>query len=112
MIKLKIAQNNSNHSVGEIDDILEEFFPNQVIFTDNFNMTILYIFDSETSRIIEIAISEKALPKPAAVGLEVSFVSDLNNIFSLLKYDSDTPADFSQGFLNYSQDPFGSFLKY
>ena len=112
LIKLKIAQNNSNHSVGEIDDILDEFFPDQVIFTDNFNMTISYIFDSEVSRIAEIAIAQKAIPKPAAVGLDVSFVPDINNIFSFMKYESDIPADFSQGFLNYSQDPSGSFLGY
>lgn len=112
LIKLKIAQNNSNHSVGEIDNILNDFFPDQVIFTDNFNMIISYIFDSDVSRIIEIAIAQKALPKPAAVGLDVSFVPDIDNIFSLLKYSADVPADFSQGLLIYSQDPFGSFLKY
>ena len=112
LIKLKIAQNNSNHSTAEIDEILEEFFPEQVLFTDNFNMTVLYIFDTDVSRVVDVAITQKALPKPAAVGLLTSFVPDINNIFSLLKYDSDTLADFSQGLLRYSQDPFGSFLKY
>ena len=112
LIKLKIAQNNSNHSTGEIDDILNEFFPGQVLFDDNFNMTIQYIFDTDVERIVDVAIAQNALPKPAAVGLIISFVPDIDNIFSLMKYDSDTPADFSQGFLNYSQDPFGSFLRY
>lgn len=112
LVKLKIAQNNSNHSVGEIDDILNEFFPGQVIFTDNFNMIIFYIFDSDVKRIVEIAIAQKTIPKPAAVGLDISFVPDVTNIFSLLRYESSTKPEFSQGFLNYSQDPFGSFLKY
>lgn len=112
LIKLKIGQNNSNHSVGEIDDILEEFFPGQVIFTDNFDMTISYIFDTDVERIAEIAIAQGAIPKPAAVGLEVSFVPDIENIFSLLKYEGGTPPDFSEGFIKYADDPFGSFLTY
>lgn len=112
LVKLKIAQNNSNHSTSEIDNILEEFFPEQVLFNDNFDMTVQYIFDSGVSRIVDVAISQGALPKPAAVSLLVSFVPDIDNIFSFMKYDSDTPADFSQGFLDYSQDPFGSFLGY
>jgi len=112
IVKLKIAQNNSNHSAGEIDQILEEFFQSQVIFTDNFNMTVSYIFDEEIRRIIEIAVSQNAIPKPAAVGLDVNFVPDIGNIFSMLSYDAETIPSFSQGFINYSQDPFGSFLGY
>lgn len=112
LIKLKIAQNNSNHSAAEIDDILNEFFPGQAIFTDNFDMTISYIFDTGIGRIIEVAVSQGAIPKPAAVGLIVDFVPDIENIFSLQKYAADTPADFSQGFIEYADDPFGSFLSY
>jgi hypothetical protein len=112
LIKLKIAQNNSNHSTAEIDDILNEFFPGQAIFSDNFNMTISYIFDTGISGIINVAIAQGIIPKPAAVGLIVNFAQDINNIFSMQKYSADTPADFSQGFIKYSQDPFGSFLSY
>lgn len=112
LIKLKILQNNSNHSNAEIDEILEEFFPDQVIFSDNLNMTVSYIFDEDISRIIEIAISQNALPKPAAVGLIVDFVPDPANIFALQEYASDTPVDFAQGLISYSQDSFGSFLSY
>lgn len=112
LVKLKIAQNNSNHSNYEIYNILEDFFSGQVIFTDNKNMTISYIFDSEIQRIINIAVSQKAIPKPAAVGLDVNFVSDIENIFSLQKYNSTTIPDFSEGCIKYSDDPFGSFLTY
>lgn len=112
IIKLKILQNNSNHSVGEIDNLLNTFFPDQVIFTDNFNMAISYLFDRGIERIIRIAESQGAIPKPAAVGISIDFVDDINNIFSLLKYSSGTPADFSQGYRRYSQDPFGSYLRY
>lgn len=74
LIKLKIAQNNSNHSTGEIDNILNEFFPGQVVFDDNFDMTISYVFSSSLTRIVSIAISQNAIPKPAGVKLLVGFV--------------------------------------
>ena len=111
IIHLKIAQNNTNHSVVEIDNILSMFFPNQVIFSDNFNMAISYIFDSTISRIINIAVAQKAIPKPAGVELSINFVPDIGNIFSFARYLSD-PANFAQGFIRYSQDQFGSFLRY
>lgn len=74
IIKLKLAQNNSNHSTGEIDEILNDFFPGQVVFDDNFDMTISYVFSSSVARIISIAVSQNAIPKPAGVGLLISFV--------------------------------------
>lgn len=111
MIKLKIAQNNSNHSTFEIDTILEEFFPGSVIFSDEFNMTISYIFDTDVQRIAEIAQAEKAIPKPAAVGLLLSFVPDINNIFGSLDYSGTAPA-YLTGSNLYSEDPLGSSLTY
>lgn len=112
LVKLKIAQNNSNHSNYEIDTILYQFFPGQVIFTDNKNMTISYIFDSDIQRIINIAASQGAIPKPAAVGLDINFVPDLENIFSLLDYGAASLPPFSKGLVDYSDSTFGSFLTY
>ena len=74
LIKLKIAQNNSDHSTGEIDEFLNEFFPGQVVFDDNFDMTISYIFSQSVTRIVSIAVSQNAIPKAAGVGLLISFV--------------------------------------
>lgn len=112
IIKLKIAQNNSNHSTKEVDDIIQEFFPNTAIFNDNFNMTGSYIFDESERRIIEIAIGEKAIPKPAAVGFTVTYTPDINNIFGMLNYNNDIPSDFTQGLLDYADDSFGGWLEY
>jgi len=73
LIKFKIAQNNINNSVGEIDDIINEAFPGQVVFDDNFDMTISYTFSSDLSRMVSIMVSQNAIPKPAGVGLIVNF---------------------------------------
>ena len=112
IIKLKVAQNNSNHSTFEIDTILEEFFHGAVIFTDEFNMTISYIFDNDVQRIAEIAQAEKAIPKPAAVGLLLTFVPDIENIFGSLNYGATEQPTFLTGSNLYSEDPFGSSLTY
>lgn len=112
LVKMKIIQNNSNYTTSEIDDFIDEFFPETTIFDDNKDMTISYIFDEESRRFAEIVISQGALPKPAAVGLIILYASDINNIFGFLKYSSTSPENFIQGMIEYSDDPFGSFLKY
>lgn len=111
VIKLKIAQNNSNHSTFEVDLILEEFFSGNVIFTDNENMTGSYVFSEDSRRLVEIAQSENAIPKPAAVGIITSFVVDINNIFGSLDYGG-TPPDFLSGSIQYGAPASGSSLTY
>lgn len=112
IINLKIGQNSSNHSPGSIDLIIDEFFGGNAIFTDNLNMTISYIFDEDVQRLVEIAVSQMAILKPMAVGLTTSFVPDINNIFGMIKYDADAPADFVEGFVEYADSSFGGWLKY
>lgn len=112
IIQLKILQNNSTHSTAEIDKIVNQFFPESVIFKDNKNMTITYIFDTDVQRIAEIAQSQGAIPKPAAVGLELVFVPDIDNIYGTLDYGATIIPDFLTGSNLYSQEPFGSTLTY
>jgi len=112
IIQMKILQNNSNHSVGEIDDLLDQFFGDSVIFTDEKNMTISYIFDTDLQRIVEISVAQMALPKPASVGLNISFVSDIENIMGSLNYSATEIPTFLTGSNLYSQDTFGSSLTY
>jgi len=111
IIKLKIAQNNSNHSTAEVDLILEEFFAGSVIFTDNENMTGSYIFGEDVRRLVGIAQTENAIPKPAGVGYTLSFVPDINNIFGSLDYGG-TPPDFLSGSTAYGTPASGSSLTY
>lgn len=112
IIKLKIVQNNSNHSTKEIDDLLYIFFEDQVIFNDNLNMTVEYIFDEQLRRLVEIARAENALPKPMAVGLLLTFTPDIKNIFGMRDYSSVGIPGFLEGFVDYASQPFGGWLNY
>jgi len=110
-LKLKLIQNYSNASNKEIDLFLDQFFGDNVIFTDRFNMTISYIFGENVERLVTIAVSEGLLPKPAAVGLSVTFVPDIENIYTYILYGGTTP-DFGVGFAEYGGTPAGSWLTY
>jgi len=110
-LKLKLIQNYSNASNKEIDLFLEEFLGDSVIFTDRENMTISYIFQDNIERLVEIAQSEGLLPKPAAVGLSVTFVPDIESIYYLGLY-GETPPDFAVGFALYGATAIGSWLEY
>ena len=110
-LKLKLIQNYSNASNQQIDLFLEQFFGDNVIFTDRFNMTISYIFGENVERLVTIAVSEGLLPKPAAVGLSVTFVPDIENIYTYDLYGGTTP-DFGVGFSKYGVTAVGSWLEY
>lgn len=110
-LKLKLIQNYSNASNKEIDLFLEQFFGDDVIFTDRENMTISYIFQDNVERLVTIAVSEGLLPKPATVGLSVAFVPDIENIYTMILYGGTTP-DFGVGFSEYGGTPAGSWLTY
>jgi hypothetical protein len=109
--KLKIVQNYSNYSTLEIDNLLFEFFGNNILHFDRQNMSIAYIFDSTIERLVIIANSEMLIPKPMAVSLSVSFTIDINNIFYLNRYNMALP-NWATGFTTYSASPVGGWTKY
>lgn len=112
--KMKIIQNNSNHSAYEIDQFIYRYFPEQAIFSDFIdrgNMSIAYIFNESSERIVNILISEDLLPKPAAVAVTVSFVPDINHLFGYSTYSGVYP-DFIYGYIKYGDIPEGGWLTY
>jgi hypothetical protein len=111
ILRFKLVQNYSDASNQDIDDFLDAYFGSSVIFTDRENMTISYIFQDTVERLVTIAQSEGLLPRPAGVGLSVSFVPDINNIYSFSSYGMDAP-DFGVGFSEYGVTPVGSWLEY
>lgn len=114
VIRMKIIQNNSNHSSKEIDEFIYKYFPTQAIFSDfidRCNMTITYIFNEAMERIVDILISEKLLPKPAGVATLVSFTPDINHIFGYSNYSGSYP-DFIVGYIEYGAVPQGGWLQY
>lgn len=69
LLKLKILQNNSNHSDKEIIEGVWALFGELLIPQDNYDMTMNYIVDTSISAIINIAYEKGILPKPMGVEL-------------------------------------------
>ena len=111
--RLRVIQNTGLASMEQIDSLLFSLFEDQVVFTDRENMTLSYIFqEGETiERLVLIAQSEGFLPKPAGVGLRVSFTTDIDNIFGYSVYGSE-PASFMAGYGEYGEDPVGGWAVY
>ena len=68
LIKLRIRQHMSNHSLKDIDAIMYDFFGSECSITDSGNMELTYAFTpGSTDTFIKIAIFTDSLPRPAGV---------------------------------------------
>ena len=71
LIKLKIVQNSSNHSMGDISTKIYDFFDDTVLVKDNYDMTMTYFIGDTSNSLIEAALFKGVLPKPAGVRLQL-----------------------------------------
>jgi len=76
LIKLKMAQSNSNHSSSSIDSILFNFFSTDIGIASNRNMTVVFYIKSNISNVLTAAIEKKVLPVPAGVRIQYIIVAD------------------------------------
>lgn len=79
IIKLKIAQNNINHSHGSIDDSIFAFFGDTVVPFSTGNMQMTYLIPEDLTPIITVAIQKEVLPRP--MGVELTTTTDFPGIF-------------------------------
>lgn len=99
LIKLKIIQNNSNHSHKSIDDSIFAFFGDTVRPDSGGNMIMDYFVDVNAAAIVGVAIQKKILPKPAGVRLNY-VIEETSTFFGFISYDT-TPV-FNTGFTDYT----------
>jgi len=117
LLKLKIIQNSVNHSFQSIADSIFDIFGSNVIFTDNYDMTITYLIDDslENSFLINAILQKGCFPKPAGValqaisGTEFFGFADANNLSAVTPYvkgfnDADVGLIKEGGFLNSDSD--------
>ena len=76
ILKLKIIQNNSNHSRKSIDDSMFAFFGNTVVPSSDGNMMMTYTVLGELTSIVAVAIQKQVLPVPIGVGLSITISTD------------------------------------
>lgn len=114
LIKLKIVQNNSNHSLYDVSKSMQRFFDGQIVVKDNYDMTMTY-FITQTDALIKAIIEKNALPKPSGVEIEAidgnEFFSfaDANNLDGQANYligfnDASDAVVKQGGFLNANSD--------
>lgn len=71
IIKLKILQNNINHSNKAIDDGVFAIFGNNVVPSSNGDMRIYYFISDSSTALVRAAIAKGLLPRPMAVLLGI-----------------------------------------
>jgi hypothetical protein len=73
LIKFRAKVQSSDFSLESIDDILFEFFGEEVELTDNEDMTITYEhFVGDPNNLFDIVVQTNSLPKPAGVTLIIT----------------------------------------
>jgi len=112
VIKLKILQNNSNHSHKSIDDGMFKFFGNDVRPDSVGDMVMTYFISENVTAIILASLTKKILPRPMGVGL---YIIDrvASDFFGYATYENLEPAH-AEGFTTYSlyDTKEGQFLSY
>jgi len=98
LIKLKIIQNNSDHSHKSIDDAMFSAFGSEVVPDSTGNMVMYYFVPTTKTEIIKVAIQKQILPRPMAVRLNY-LIEILDGYFGFTDYSG---AGAEIGFSNYS----------
>jgi hypothetical protein len=102
VMKLRIVQNNSNHSNKSIDDGLFSFFGGDVILSDNQNMTIVYFVNPVQITRAKIALTKGVLPRPIGVRLN-GLIEKTEKIFGFTNYNRTVISTISTGLTDYTQ---------
>lgn len=99
LLKLRIIQNNSDHSHKSIDDSIHRFFPG-VLIPDSIGSMVMdyFVFENDLP-IIDVARKKDVLPRPAGVRLRY-FIEKEFPFFGFATYDNLSPAGVA-GFADY-----------
>ena len=92
-IKMAIIRNTAGSSLNDIQNLLHQFFNNQIVIYDYLGMRIGYAIDSAvgSTNLAQLFISEGLLPKPMGVTLSATiYTTPITNIFGMRNYDIPT----------------------
>jgi hypothetical protein len=109
ILKLRIVQNNSDHSEKSIDNGLFLFFGDEIVQSPSDNMTMVYFVKNNSKRIALIAFSKGVLPRPMGVNLSGLIVRQ-NPFFGFARYNQSTFSSNVEGFKRYGVAKDGEFL--
>lgn len=111
LVKFKAISNTSTGSHYDIDTALYNFFGTRVRATSDGNMAMTFFVPSDSERVIEAAIQQKALPTP--LGVEANKIVVQNaRFFGFVDYKNQY-AVYKTGFRDYDNpDKDGETLNY
>jgi Protein of unknown function (DUF2612) len=95
LIQFAIIQNNGGSSLADIENLMNVFFPNEFIVTDNKNMTLSYVLSATLGSpdLFTYLIQENLIPAPMGVAVNVIFVPPgAKDLFGFCTYDSLNPS--------------------
>ncbi len=98
LIKIAIVNNRAGSSLANIQNLLHQYFANEIFVYDTADMQMSYLITSSVGSVslIELFITEGLLPKPMGVELSsIIFVSEVS-LFGYLIYDN-VPAAWNPG---------------
>jgi hypothetical protein len=87
ILKLKIIQNNSNHSHKSIDDSLFEFFGMNLYALSDGDMEMIYFCNNDYLEIIKVAIQKGVLTRPMGVG--ITLLISANGYFNFTSAETE-----------------------
>jgi hypothetical protein len=90
ILKLKIIYNNTNCSIGEITDMLYQFFQNDVEMTTAGNMKMIYWIKNKDNVKATIAKRKGCFPRPAGVKIDFIVSQDVPYFAVALNPQSQT----------------------
>lgn len=106
IIKLKIVQNNSNHSHKSIDDSMFEFFGTNVRPDSTGDMEMVYFLTEDVTAIIQASLIKNILPRPMGVGLKL--INDVSTKF----FGMTTYKNVENGYQNPNITGFATYADY
>lgn len=89
MIRFAVSINNSGSSLSEIQALLHQYFPDEVLVFDYKNMHMSYLISSTigSQDLIQLMVNENLLPKPMGVGLaSIIYFPDIIHFFGFRTY--------------------------
>ena len=105
LIKLAIIKNSYGSSLAEIQQLLNQFFPDAIFVFDYLNMRMSYFVDSTafSNELIQLVIQQDLLPYPMAVERGAIIYTDILDMFFGFR---------TYGAPGYNNNPFNDYDDY
>jgi len=112
ILKMRIVQNNSNHSQKSIDDGIFMFFGEGVILSTSNDMSMVYFVDALNLNQAIIAFKKGVLPRPITVNLN-GLIKSGKKYFGFTNYNTTNySSPLKTGFTRYGSAKQGQVLNY